>query len=98
MWAALLEDLARGADHASIASRFHRGLCVAILEFGSAVAPEVGVVALSGGCLQNALLHRLLAEGFARQGRQVLTPARVPANDGGLALGQAAIVAAQLMR
>jgi hydrogenase maturation protein HypF len=97
MWAALLGDLAHGALPSAVASRFHRGLAVAIVELGAAAAPEADVVALSGGCLQNALLHRLLVDGFAAQGRQVLTQARVPANDGGLALGQAAIVAARLM-
>ncbi|WP_270933178.1 carbamoyltransferase HypF [Falsiroseomonas oryzae] len=97
MWAALLDDLARGVTPSAIASRFHRGLALAIVELGAAVAPEADVVALSGGCLQNPLLHRLLVDGFAAQGRQVLTQARVPANDGGLALGQAAIVAARLM-
>ncbi len=97
MWTALLDDLAAGATPSTIASRFHRGLALAIVELGAAVAPEADVVALSGGCLQNALLHRLLVDGFAAQGRQVLTQARVPANDGGLALGQAAIVAARLM-
>jgi hydrogenase maturation protein HypF len=97
MWAALLDDLARGIDRTDVAARFHRGLAIAIVELGAAVAPEAGVVALSGGCLQNALLHRLLVDGFAAQGRQVLTPARAPANDGGLALGQAAIVAAGLV-
>lgn len=96
MWAALLEDLALSVEPADVASRFHRGLAVAIVQAGAAVAPEAEVVALSGGCMQNALLHRLLADGFAAQGRQVLTQARVPANDGGLALGQAAIVAARL--
>lgn len=97
MWSALLQDLVRGAPATAIASRFHRGLAVAIVERGLAVAPQTGVVALSGGCLQNALLHRLLEDGFRAAGREVLTQARVPANDGGLALGQAAIVAARLM-
>ncbi len=97
MWAEMLEDLARGAAPSAVASRFHRGLAIAIVDLGASVAPDADVVALSGGCLQNALLHRLLVDGFAAQGRQVLTQARVPANDGGLALGQAAIVAARLM-
>lgn len=97
MWAEMLEDLARGAAPSAVASRFHRGLAIAIVDLGASVAPDTDVVALSGGCLQNALLHRLLVDGFAAQGRQVLTQARVPANDGGLALGQAAIVAARLM-
>jgi hydrogenase maturation protein HypF len=96
MWAALLADLARGTAPGLIASRFHRGLAAAIVKLGLAVAPQAASVALSGGCLQNALLHRLLAAGFRARGRRVLTHARVPANDGGLAFGQAAIVAARL--
>ena len=62
-----------------------------------AAGARFGTVALSGGCFQNRVLfedvlRRLEAEGFA-----VLTHAQVPANDGGLALGQAAIAAAHLI-
>jgi hydrogenase maturation protein HypF len=96
MWAALLADLASDTAPGLIASRFHRGLAAAIVKLGVAVAPQAASVALSGGCLQNVLLHRLLWAGFRAQGRRVLTHALVPANDGGLALGQAAIVAARL--
>jgi hydrogenase maturation protein HypF len=96
MWAALLADLARGAAPGLVASRFHRGLAAAIVRLGRQVAPQAGSVALSGGCLQNALLHRLLESGFRTAGCRVLAHAGVPASDGGLALGQAAIVAARL--
>jgi hydrogenase maturation protein HypF len=97
MWATLLDDLAHGVADAAVASRFHRGLAVAIVGLGRTVAPQAPLVALSGGCLQNVLLQGLLEQGFRAQGCDVLTQARVPANDGGLALGQAAIVAARLM-
>jgi len=50
-------------------------------------------VVLSGGCFQNArLLKRTLA---ALTGLPVLHHRTTPANDGGLAFGQAAIAAAQ---
>jgi hydrogenase maturation protein HypF len=59
--------------------------------------PRFATIALSGGCFQNRILfeedgHRLETEDF-----HVLTHALVPANDGGLALGQVAIGAAQLI-
>jgi hydrogenase maturation protein HypF len=64
---------------------------------GDSERPRFDTVALSGGCFQNRVLfeeteRRLLDEGFA-----VLSHGAVPANDGGLALGQAAIGAARLI-
>ena len=54
-------------------------------------------VALSGGCFQNRVLFEEVVRGLEREGFRVLTHAEVPANDGGLALGQAAIGAARLL-
>jgi hydrogenase maturation protein HypF len=96
MWAALLADVGRGVPVGAVASRFHRGLATALVDLALQVAPDVDTVALTGGCLQNAVLHELLEAGFAAHGRRVLTHGSVPANDGGLALGQAAVVAARL--
>ncbi|HID34224.1 MAG TPA: hypothetical protein EYP25_06570, partial [Anaerolineae bacterium] len=51
-------------------------------------------VALSGGCFQNRILLEELAAGLRADGFQVFTHHQVPANDGGLSLGQAVIAAA----
>ena len=52
-------------------------------------------VALSGGCFQNSTLFALVHEGLEAQGFRILSHEKVPANDGGLALGQAVVALAQ---
>ena len=51
---------------------------------------DLDTVVLSGGVFQNALLLREARLGLARSGLRVWTNHQVPANDGGLSLGQAA--------
>ena len=55
-------------------------------------------VALSGGVFQNRLLVEKTKYLLESDGFTVLTHARVPPNDGGLALGQAVIAAHQVMK
>ena len=99
MWEALLRDLARAVPPAAIAAGFHEGLAAAVATTAERLARRCGVdtIALSGGCLQNALLFAALADRLEAAGLTVLSHARLPANDGGLALGQAAVAAAQLI-
>lgn len=59
--------------------------------------PRFETIALSGGCFQNRGLFVEVIRGLERVGFRVLTRAEIPANDGGLALGQAAIGAARLI-
>jgi hydrogenase maturation protein HypF len=61
-------------------------------------ATGITTVALSGGVWQNALLLRLTSTRLVTAGFTVYTHRQVPANDGGLALGQAAIAAAWLTK
>ncbi|MEA3292547.1 MAG: carbamoyltransferase HypF [Pseudomonadota bacterium] len=96
LWRALLDDLQEGVGAAVIAARFHQGLAVACGETAIALAAERGVhsVVLSGGVFQNRLLLEGVMERLRAAGLVVLSPEKTPANDGGLALGQALIVAA----
>ena len=54
-------------------------------------------IALSGGCFQNRVLFEEVVRRLEQDSFTVLSHAQVPANDGGLALGQAAIGAARLI-
>ena len=95
MFEALAQDIAAGRRPEDIALRFHRFLAAAFADAARTVVEsgEARAVALSGGCFQNALLHRLMLEEL--QGLPVLVHRTTPANDGGLALGQAAVAAAR---
>ena len=99
LWRELLEDVVRGVDAACIAARFHQGLACAVADLGVRLARIHGCdsVALSGGVMQNRLLFEALTARLTHAGLQVLSHSLVPANDGGLALGQAVIAAARAM-
>ena len=105
MWQALLRDLAAWTPVAVIAARFHLGLAIVITRLVCAVYRDAcakdgamsRTVALSGGVLQNRVLLEQLVTRLERHGFTVLTHRQVPANDGGLALGQAAIAAARAL-
>ena len=93
VWRAMLGDRLLNTPPGVMAARFHRGLAKAIATLAVRVAraEELDTVALSGGCFQNATLLRLVHARLRAEGLAVLTQKTVPANDGGLALGQAAI-------
>jgi hydrogenase maturation protein HypF len=84
----------RPAD--AIAWGFHSALAVAIVESATMIRSRTGVstVGLTGGVFGNALLSRMSRGMLVDAGFTVLQHRVVPSNDGGIALGQAAVVAA----
>ncbi len=98
MWNEILGDLARDIPAARIAWRFHRGFAEALVRTTQKLAQgsRFDTVALSGGCFQNQILFESVASLLREAGFTVLTHTEVPANDGGLALGMAAIGLATL--
>ncbi len=104
MWRALLGDLVLKTPAPLIATRFHKGLARIIVAMATKLAyrsedggARFDTVALSGGCFQNRVLFEEVTRGLEQANFIVLSHAEVPANDGGLALGQAAIGAAHLI-
>jgi hydrogenase maturation protein HypF len=96
MFDALARDLAAGTPPETIAARFEAGLAAAFARAAREAAREAGAdaVALSGGCFQNvSLLTRMTA---ALEGLTLCPPGLVPANDGGLAYGQALVALARM--
>jgi hydrogenase maturation protein HypF len=93
----IVEDLRAGISIASISARFHNGLVRTALELCRSARDRTNceIVALSGGVWQNMALLTRTVDLLRADGFEVLIHRRVPANDGGLALGQAAVAAAR---
>ena len=94
---AVLDDVRAGVSVSRIAARFHAGAAAMIRDACLLARQQTAVqhVALSGGVFQNNALHRLAVDRLEEAGFTVYTHVLVPPNDGGLALGQAAIAAYQ---
>lgn len=97
LWRAMVQDLAAGRPRAQMAAAFHAGLAAAVCALAQDVARAEGLdsVALGGGVFQNARLLEETVRRLEAAGLRVLAPAQVPANDGGLAFGQAVVAAAR---
>jgi len=96
-WARLIEAVQRDVEKnepvALIAAKFHNALANWI----AAVAERTGErqVVLSGGVFQNGYLTERASTLLEGRGFRVYTHRHVPPNDGGIALGQAVLAAAQ---
>lgn len=93
---ALLEPGLPARDGAEL---FHGTLIAGLTEwiFQAAASQRLKDVVLGGGCLSNIVLAEGLADALRAQGLVPWLPRAVPANDGGLSLGQAAMARAHLM-
>jgi len=87
----VVDDILAGTTTGEISSRFHRTMAEVVVT-GCEEVREAGgttAVALSGGTFQNMLLLEQVVGFLEERGFEVYRHRRVPANDGGLALGQA---------
>ena len=88
-----------GDEVDDLASAFHASLIKALADMATRIRERSGLnrVVLSGGCFQNRLLLEGCIHKLRLAGYEVYTHARIPTNDGGIALGQA-LCAAQHVR
>ena len=97
MIGAIAADVAAGVAAGAVASRFHHAVVHATVDACATLASRhaTELVVLSGGVFANRRLLTGSIAGLRAAGLRVLTPRRLPAGDGGISYGQAAIAAAR---
>jgi hydrogenase maturation protein HypF len=91
----IVEDIEKGISRSTISGKFHRTIANMFSRLCIIIRKERGInqVVLSGGVFQNSFLLTALSQTLEKQGFKVYSHARIPTNDGGIALGQAVIAA-----
>ncbi len=86
----LLHDIESSVPVSIISAKFHNGFANIVADACLQIADNnaINVVALSGGVMQNVLLLDMVVEKLEDKNITVLTHKKIPANDGGIALGQ----------
>jgi hydrogenase maturation protein HypF len=94
-----VEDLLDGVLPELVSAKFHLGVSLLITIIACRIRDErrLNRVVLSGGVFQNVLLLESTRRMLEHVGLEVFTHKRVPPNDGGISLGQAAVANALLM-
>jgi hydrogenase maturation protein HypF len=94
----IVRDLQHGVAVPVVASRFHASVTAMILHVCQRLRSGTGLgrVVLSGGVFQNVTLLTGVRRALLGAGFEVFSHHRVPPNDGGVALGQAAVAHVRL--
>ncbi len=94
---AVVADVQAGVSAPTIARRFHTALVDAVVATCDALHATTGLtsVVLSGGVFNNSILASETTHALTRAGFIAHRHHRIPPGDGGLALGQLAVAAAQ---
>jgi hydrogenase maturation protein HypF len=99
MIAAVASDVCAGVDAAVIAGRFHDTLARIVVDVCMRIREQndgVNKIVLSGGVFLNRILAEATERALTAQQFCTFQHLRVPANDGGISLGQLAVAAACL--
>ncbi len=93
---AIIADIRRGAPAAAMAQRAHGTFASMIVEVAALCGRER--VVLSGGCFQNRILTEATITRLRERGLQPYWHQRIPPNDGGIAVGQIVVAAAEMTK
>ena len=87
----ILEKVLNGENKNFLAKYFHEGLAEIIFEkiLEISLREKIFTVALSGGVFQNIFLTEKILSKLSKTNLQVLLNKMIPANDGGISVGQA---------
>jgi len=87
----ILEKVLNGGEKNFLAKYFHEGLAEIIFEkiLEISLREKIFTVALSGGVFQNIFLTEKILSKLSKTNLQVLLNKMIPANDGGISVGQA---------
>ncbi|MEA5578170.1 carbamoyltransferase HypF [Anabaena sp. UHCC 0451] len=99
-WRQILNDIKQQISPSEIAAKFHKSLAISIVTIVKKLRQEhqFDHVALTGGVFQNRILLEQVKMRLEKSKINVLTHSKVPANDGGLSLGQSVIAAAKYLK
>jgi hydrogenase maturation protein HypF len=97
---AIVENIFSGKSVEEIASAFHAILTAAFAAMSVEMRKLTGInrVALSGGCFQNRILLEGTVTELKKKKFEVYYQSQVPANDGGVSLGQAVIAGSMIKK
>ncbi|MGM3308439.1 carbamoyltransferase HypF [Anabaena sp. WFMT] len=100
IWREILNDINQHISSSEIAAKFHKSLAITVVKMVKQIRQkhEFYQVALTGGVFQNRILLKQVKMQLEKSEINVLTHSIVPANDGGLSLGQAVIAAAKYLK
>jgi hydrogenase maturation protein HypF len=96
----IVSEVQQGVDTGVIAARFHSTLAEMIAQVCGKLRQreKLNKVCLSGGTFQNMVLLERTLSALGELGFDVFLHAKMPANDGGIALGQAVIANAAIRK
>ncbi len=91
--AAFVEGIHTQTPVSILSAMFHNSVAQMVLDICQNLSRRYGIsdVVLSGGVWQNMHLFEMVVHGLYRCGLRAITHQQIPANDGGISVGQAAV-------